>query len=118
LNNNIYNGTTYISVFSPPSNDAFFYPRGRYYWVSNYSITQQGTQYSQTAGLLPLQAYIPSGSGDQQRFGFALWNYNTTSTYTQYNNLYLELTNRGSHPITITGDYAVFGDATVKTNGF
>ena len=118
FNNNIYNGTTYINVFSPPSNDAFFYPRGRYFWVSNYSITQQGTQYSQTAGLLPLQPYIPSGSGDQSRFGFALWNYNTTSTYTQYNNLYLELTNRGAHPITITGDYTVFADATVKTNGF
>jgi hypothetical protein len=118
FNNNIYNGTTYINVFSPPSNDAFFYPRGRYFWVSNYSITQQGTQYSQTAGLLPLQPYIPSGSGDQSRFGFALWNYNTTSTYTQYNNLYLELTNRGAHPITITGDYTVFADASIKTNGF
>ena len=121
FNNNLNNGTAYSSAFSLPSNDAQYYPRGRYFWVSNYSITQQGTQYSQTAptsGLLPLQPYIPSGTPDQQKFGFALWNYNTTSTYTQYNNLYIELINRGQHPITINGDYTVFADASVKTNGF
>ena len=123
FNNNIYKPSTasYSSAFDLGTNDATYYPYGRYFWVSNYSIAQQGTQYSQTSptnGLLPLQPYVPTGSVGQQRFGFALWNYNTTSTYTQYNNLSLQLTNRGSHPITITGDYLVFGDATVNTSGF
>ena len=123
FNNNIYKPSTssYSSAFDLGTNDATYYPYGRYFWVSNYSIAQQGTQYSQTSptnGLLPLQPYIPSGTPGQQKFGFALWNYNTTSTYTQYNNLSLQLTNRGSRPITITGDYLVFGDATVNTSGF
>ena len=123
FNNSIYKPSIagYSSAFDLGTNDPTYYPYGRYFWVSNYSITQQGTQYSQTSptnGLLPFQPYVPTGSVGQQAFGFALWNYNTTSTYTQYNNLSLQLTNRGSHPITITGNYLVFGDATVNTSGF
>jgi hypothetical protein len=123
FNNNIYKPSTssYSSAFDLGTNDPTYYPYGRYFWVSNYSITQQGTQYSQTSptnGLLPLQPYIPTGSVGQQNFGFALWNYNTTSTYTQYNNLFLQLVNRGQNPITITGNYLVFADAVVKTSGF
>lgn len=119
FDNSIYKPSIagYSSAFDLGTNDASYYPNGRYFWVTNYSISQQGTQYSAASGLLPLQPYIPSGSPGQQRFGFALWNYNTTSTYTQYNNLSLQLTNRGSRPITITGDYLVFGDATVYTSG-
>jgi hypothetical protein len=123
FNNNIYKPSTssYSSAFDLGTNDATYYPYGRYFWVTNYSITQQGTQYSQTSptnNLLPLQPYIPTGSVGQQNFGFAMWNYNTTSTYTQYNNLFLQLVNRGQNPITITGNYLVFGDAVVKTSGF
>lgn len=119
FNNNIWSGAGYTSAYSVPV-DAVYAPSGRYFWTNNYTYAFNVNNLAATINPYPIQPYIASGSAALSSFGFGIWNYATSATQLQINQLSITLINRGpggaGQQITISSTGT--SGANIKTIGF
>jgi hypothetical protein len=109
MNGSIYNGSALQSTYVVSSAGSPYVPLGRWYFVSGYSITSQGTSYPTTSPS-PLAPYIAYGTAQQSAFGIGVWN--TQLCNTNYS-IEIQLLNRGPNGtgqgITLTSNYSLSG---------
>jgi hypothetical protein len=109
MNGSIYNGASLQSAYVVSSAGGPYAPLGRWYFVSGYSITSQGTSYP-TTNPAPIAPYIAYGTAQQSAFGIGLWNTQLCNTNFAIN---IELVNRGPNGtgqgITLTSNYSLSG---------
>ena len=119
FNNNIWSGAGYTSAYSVPI-DAVYAPSGRYFWTNGYTYGFNGNNLAATVNPTPIQPYIASGTSSKSSFGFGIWNYQTSLTQLQINQLELKLEHRGPGGVgqEITVSSIGTSGATIRTIGF
>ncbi len=89
-------------------------PYGRWYWVTRYTASPQGTAYP-TSAPSPITPYINFGTAEKSAFGYGLWGAQNVQTRFA---IYVELINPGPNgpgqEITLTSNYDLTGGNTVN----
>ena len=119
FNNNIWSGAGYTSAYSVAT-DAVYAPSGRYFWTNNYTYAFNVNNLAATVNPYPIQPYIASGSTALSSFGFGIWNYASSATQLQINQLEIKLEHRGPGGVGqgITISTTGTSGANIKTIGF